>query len=214
MEYPELRPQHHVSLRPRGQAASRPRVEPTAGHAHTSAEDRHTMLGLLRRDEGKPHRLCFAKNAVAFFRMSRSSSAIRSALRSRTNSSRSAVVRPVRPFERSACSRLTHSRNAVSVKSRSRAAALTVLPSSSTRRTALALNSSVNWRRARRFGVSAIGLDIVFPFGKMSTKPDQVQDRSLLSNAERFVSLISLCKYGAATVTTAVGLAANVCPAA
>jgi hypothetical protein len=33
----------------------------------------------------------------------------------------------------------------------------------------------VNWRRARRFGVSAIGLDIVFPFGKMSTKPDQVQ---------------------------------------
>jgi len=23
------------------------------------------MLGLLRRDEGKPHRLCFAKNAVA-----------------------------------------------------------------------------------------------------------------------------------------------------
>ena len=48
------------------------------------------------------------------------------------------------------------------------------MPSSSTRRTALALNSSVNWRRARRFGVSAIGLDIVFPFGKMSTKPDQV----------------------------------------
>jgi hypothetical protein len=24
------------------------------------------MLGLLRRDEGKPHRLCFAKNAVPF----------------------------------------------------------------------------------------------------------------------------------------------------
>jgi hypothetical protein len=106
-----------------------------------------------------------------FFKMSRSSSAIRSALRSRTNSSRSAVVNPVRPFERSACARLTHSRNAVSVRSRSRAAALTVLPSSSTRRTALALNSSVNWRRARRFAVSAIGLDIVFPFGKMSTKP-------------------------------------------
>jgi hypothetical protein len=110
-----------------------------------------------------------------FFRMSRSSSAIRSALRSRTNSSRSAVVSPVRPCVRSARARLTHSRNAVSVRSRSRAVALTVFPSSSTRRTALALNSSVNWRRARRFGVSAIGLDIVFPFGKMSTKPDQVQ---------------------------------------
>jgi inorganic pyrophosphatase len=35
------------------------------------------------------------------------------------------------------------------------------------------LNLSVNWRRGRRFGVSAIGLDIVFPFGKMSTESDQ-----------------------------------------
>ena len=34
---------------------------------------RDRMLGLLRRDEGKPHRLCFAKKAAAFFRMSRSS---------------------------------------------------------------------------------------------------------------------------------------------
>ncbi len=66
------------------------------------------MLGLLRRDEGKSHRLCFAKKAAAFFRMSRSSSAIRIALRSRTSSSRSAVVRPVRPFERSACACFTH----------------------------------------------------------------------------------------------------------
>jgi hypothetical protein len=33
----------------------------------------------------------------------------------------------------------------------------------------------VNWRRGRRFGVSAIGLDIVSTFRKMSTKPDQVQ---------------------------------------
>ena len=30
-------------------------------------------LGLLRRDEREPHRLCFAKKAAAFFRMSRSS---------------------------------------------------------------------------------------------------------------------------------------------
>jgi hypothetical protein len=30
-----------------------------------------TVLGLLRRDEGKPHRLCFAKNVVACFRVSR-----------------------------------------------------------------------------------------------------------------------------------------------
>jgi hypothetical protein len=45
---------------------------------------------------------------------------------------------------------------------------------------ALALNSSVNWRRGRRFGVSAIGLDIVSTVRKMSTKPDQVQ-RALMN---------------------------------
>ena len=84
---------------------------------------------------------------------------------------------PVRPCVRSARARSTHSRSAVSVRSRSRAAAPTVLPSSRTRRTALALNSSVNWRRGRRFGVSAIGLDIVFPFGKMSTESDQAHQR-------------------------------------
>ena len=99
MERAQLRAQHQIALRPRRQPASRPRVEPAAGHPHTAAEDGDAVLGLLRRDEGKPHRLCFAKNAVAFFRMSRSSSAIRSALRSRTSSSRSAVVRPVRPFD-------------------------------------------------------------------------------------------------------------------
>ena len=53
----------------------------------------------------------------------------------------------MRPCVRSARARSTHSRSAVSVRSRSRAAAPTVLPSSRTRRTALALNSSVNWRR-------------------------------------------------------------------
>jgi hypothetical protein len=50
------------------------------------------------------------------------------------------------------------------------------LPSSSTRRTAWALKSSSNRRRGRRFGVSAIGRDIVSPIGKMSTKPDQAHD--------------------------------------
>jgi hypothetical protein len=80
MEGAQLRAQDDIALRPGGEPASQPRVEPTAGHPHTPAEDRDTMLGPLRRDEGKPHRLCFAKNAVALFRMSRSSSAIRSAL--------------------------------------------------------------------------------------------------------------------------------------
>ena len=44
--------------------------------------------------KAKPHRLCFAKKAAAFFRMSRSSAASRFSLRSRASSSRSAVVRP------------------------------------------------------------------------------------------------------------------------
>jgi hypothetical protein len=37
------------------------------------------------------------------------------------------------------------------------------------------LNWSVNWRRGRRFGVLAIGLDIVSPIGKMSTDSDHAQ---------------------------------------
>ena len=41
----------------------------------------------------------------------------------------------------------------------------------------LALNSSINCRRGRRFAVSAIGLDIVSTFRKMSTKPDQAHPR-------------------------------------
>ena len=39
------------------------------------------MLGLLRRDEGEPHRLCFAKKAAAFFKISRSSARMRFSLR-------------------------------------------------------------------------------------------------------------------------------------
>ena len=42
-------------------------------------------------------------------------------------------------------------------------------------RTTPVLNSSVNWRRGRRFAVSGIGLDIVSPIGKMSTESDQAQ---------------------------------------
>src|SRR6266498_1779417 len=173
MERAQLRTQDEITLRACGEPASRPRVEPTAGDAHAAAENGDPVLGLLRRDEGKPHRLCFAKNAVAFFKMSRSSSAIRSALRSRTSSSRSAVVRPVRPFERSARACLTHWPRADATRSSSRATAVTLLPSSSTRRTACCLNSSVNRRRARRLRVSAIA-DIVPTFREMSTKPDQL----------------------------------------
>jgi hypothetical protein len=40
----------------------------------------------------------------------------------------------------------------------------------------------VNWRRGRRVGVSAIGLDIVSSTGKMSTEADQAQLRACSVN--------------------------------
>src|SRR4029453_577012 len=58
------------------------------------------------------------------------------------------------------------------VKSRPGAAAPTVFPSSSTSRTAPALNSSVKLRRVRFDCLSAI-VDIVSAFRKGSAKPDQ-----------------------------------------
>ena len=69
---------------------------------------------------------------------------MRFSLRSRASSSRSAVVRPVRPPLRSARARSTHCRKADSVRSNSRATAPTVFPSSNTSRTAPARNSSLN----------------------------------------------------------------------
>ena len=109
----------------RGRSATR---RSHSGDTQTPTEDRHRMPGLLRRDEREPHRLCFAKKAAAFFRMSRSSCELRFSLRSRASSSRSAVVRPVLPFVRSARARLTQSpQRRVSVRSRSRATAPTRL---------------------------------------------------------------------------------------
>lgn len=67
----------------------------------------------------------------------------RTSLRSRANSSRWAVVSPVRPFVRSARACSTQLRSDDSVNPRSRAAAATVLISSRTSRTAPALSSSV-----------------------------------------------------------------------
>src|SRR5882762_8405151 len=127
----------------------------------------------------------FAKKAAAFFRISRSNRSWRLSFRSRASSSRSAVVNPVRPCERSARARVTHSRSAVSVKSRSRATAPTLLPSSRTSRTAWALKSSSNRRRDRRLlVVSAIGVDIVSAFRKVSTKPDQAHIDDSYRNPE------------------------------
>ena len=81
------------------------------------------MLRLLRRDKPEPHRLCFAKKAAAFFRISRSSCRMRFSLRRRLSSSRSAVVSaPALPFSGSARACSTQFRSDDSVRSRSRAA--------------------------------------------------------------------------------------------
>ncbi len=53
--------------------APSPGVEAARRHLQTPAQDGDRMRGLLRRDERESHRLCFAKKAAAFFRMSRSS---------------------------------------------------------------------------------------------------------------------------------------------
>ena len=99
----------------------------------------------------------------------------RTSFRKRPSSSRSSVVRtPGLPLPRSARARSTQFRSDDSVRSRSRAAAPTDLPSSRTSRTAPALNSSVKLRRAR-FGFRSAMVDIVSTFRKMSTKPDQAQ---------------------------------------
>ena len=93
--------------------------------------------------------------------------------RSLVSSSRSAVVRPVRPFDRSACACLTQLPNADATRSSSRATAVTLLPSSRTKRTACCLNSFVKRRRGRRPLLESAIVDIVSAFRKMSTKPDQ-----------------------------------------
>jgi hypothetical protein len=65
------------------------------------------------------HRVSFAKKAVVRLRMSTSSRSLRFSRRSSASSLRSSLVRPPSPAaaSRSAC--LTHSRTAVSVRSRS-----------------------------------------------------------------------------------------------
>src|SRR5215207_6748750 len=164
-----------LPLMPRLGAAA-PGVVAARTDLQTPTQDPDAVHGLLHSDEPEPYRLCFAKKAAAFFSISRSSWSTRFSFRKRASSSRSAVVSPVFPWVRSARACSTQLRNADSVSPRSRAAAATVWPSSSTSRTALALNASVKLRRDR-FGVRSAMVDIVFLSRKMSTKPDQSHRR-------------------------------------
>jgi hypothetical protein len=95
------------------------RIIPAPGNLQEPAKDGQWILGLLRAYELKPHLLSFAKKAVAFFRMSRSIRRRLISRRSRTSSSRSAVFRvPGGPSPASISAHRTHSRSAVSVRSR------------------------------------------------------------------------------------------------
>ena len=122
------------------------------------------------------------ERTTAFPRISRSICSSRTCLRSFASSSRSSLVRPVWPLLRSARARSTQTRSAEAVRSRSRATPQTVLPSSSTSRTAPALNSSVKLRRTR-FGLFPSSMiDTVSASRLVSTKTGEAQPFNLIDN--------------------------------
>src|SRR6185295_6426212 len=77
---------------PRGLSPMPPRIETATRHLQDRAKNSHGKERLLRGDERKPHSFSLAKKAAAFFRMSRSICSRRLSRRSRTSSSRSALV--------------------------------------------------------------------------------------------------------------------------
>lgn len=119
-----------------------------------------------------------AKRAVAFFKISRSIRSLRTSLRRSASSCRSSLVRtPGRPWPRSARARSTQSWSEELARSRSSATELTLLPSSSTSRTAPSLNSGVNVLRGRRPPPFFLRLLTILAFHNMSTRTDQPQLR-------------------------------------
>src|SRR3984885_11532823 len=102
------------------------------------------MLG----DESELHRASLAKNAAAFFRMSRSARSLAFSLRSRSISSCSGFSWPWpgKACIGSALSSFAQRRSMFSSISRSRAACATLTPRSRISRTASTLNSRANTR--------------------------------------------------------------------
>ena len=96
---------------------STPGIEPTRGDREGPTQYPNREEDLLRADERERYALSFAKKAAAFFRISRSVRSTRFSFRNRRSSSRSSVVRPVRPFVRSARAWSTQFRSADSVAS-------------------------------------------------------------------------------------------------
>src|SRR5262249_39629714 len=146
-------------------------VEAGPRDAQHATERGDRVDGLPRLDERELQAWSLAKKAAAFFRMSRSIRSVRFSRRNCSSSRRSPLLSaPVRRASRSASR--THTRSADSARSRLRAAAATVWPSSRTSRTASTLNASLNVRRVRRSPMPHSYRTFV---RRVSTKPGQVQ---------------------------------------
>src|SRR5215211_991987 len=139
------------------------------------------LLGSLRLDERiHVHRVSFAKKAVARLRISTSPRSRWFSRRRAASSWRSALVNPPSlrlPLSRSACR--THSRTAVSVRSKSRATCPIDRSPCWHSSTISALNSAVKDRRARGFLRSMVSMMDILPGAAprswMSVKAGQAQ---------------------------------------
>src|ERR1035437_1740279 len=146
-----------VRLVRRRRWASSPSVETTSGDLENAARDHDPVVGLLHEYESKLHLLSFAKKAAAFFRISLSSRSTRLSRRSCVSSCFSAEVSsPLSPAPASIPACRTHSRTAVSVRSRSLATRLVDRSPARHSCTTSALNSFVNDR---------LFLDTALPIG-------------------------------------------------
>src|ERR1039457_6046446 len=165
-----------VRLVRRRRWASSPSVETTSGDLENAAQDHDPVVGLLHEYESKLHLLSFAKKAAAFFRISLSSRSTRLSRRSCVSSCFSAEVSsPLSPAPASIPACRTHSRTAVSVRSRSLATRLVDRSPARHSCTTSALNSFV---KDRLFLDTALPISdswrILAPAG-MSTKRGEAQ---------------------------------------
>ena len=117
-----------VALRVRRGRSSHPGMEAARRHRQGATERTDAKEGLLRCDPRKLYCWCFAKKAAAFFRISRSVRNSRFSLRSRASSSPAPRCQSRAAVGAISLGPLDPARRAVSVRSRSRAAAPTVLP--------------------------------------------------------------------------------------
>src|SRR5919106_1867992 len=122
------------------------------------------LLRLLRLDERiDVHRVSFTKKAVARLRISTSCRSRRFSWRRADSSWRSALVSPPSPVPASRSAWRTHSRTAVSVRSKSRATCPIERSPRWHNSTTSALNSGVNDLRGRGFLRSMLSMTDILP---------------------------------------------------